>query len=81
MAAARAKIKNDQLAHDCQHRNQNDGANMHDALLPLGYDQQGSAEFQCDDHGEHHAEEVLKRSRIRSVEGARLQHDGEHLEC
>jgi hypothetical protein len=60
-----AKIEDNQLADDCQHRNQDDGADMHDALLPLGYEQQSSTELQCDNYREDHPKQTLERCGVQ----------------
>src|SRR5580704_10255356 len=78
--AAAGQIKNDQFAHNRQHRDQDDGADMNDALLTLGDDEQGSAELERDDYDENHAKNVLKDRRIRRANGAQAEQNSDHLQ-
>src|ERR1700730_5724724 len=71
------EIENNESAHQCKQRDQDNGAHLDDgSAVVLDY-QQCVLEFECDEDGEHHTKEALEDLRL-----GRIDHMTSHkLEC
>jgi hypothetical protein len=65
-----SNVKDQELAHDGEHCNQDHGTDLDDAVLPLGSHEQRPFELQRNDDGKDHAEHGLKNLVVGWVKRA-----------
>jgi hypothetical protein len=65
-----SNVEDQELAHDGEHRNQDHGTHLDDAVLPLGSHEQRPLELKRNDYGKDHAEHSLKNRVVGRVKCA-----------